>query len=276
MFMARKLRFLTALLIFSVIPTFLTGCAKDLVTGKKAYNWFSVSEDVKLGGQVMSEQIEALRKKGKMLDDEVDPSLYQRIKAVTQRIGAVSHYPTFPYEAHFVDLDVVNAWCAPGGKVMVYSGVFDPQKGLVSREKEEELAAVLGHEIAHATARHVSESLSRNYTIMAVGQIAVSAIASSGAGTLQNAFNKTIIEGINLYIPFYSRSNEAEADRIGIMYMAKAGYDPKAAVALWYRACQSKGDSNSLFASHPSSCQRAKALEAMLPAALAEYSKVGK
>jgi predicted Zn-dependent protease len=173
-------------------------------------------------------------------------------------------------------VDVVNAWCAPGGKVMVYSGLFDPKKGLVSRTKEDELAAVLGHEIAHATARHVSEALSRNFTILAVGQIAVSAISASGTGTLQNAFNRAIVEGINLYIPFYSRGNEAEADRIGIMYMSKAGYNPKAAVDLWYRACKKRGDPYSLYASHPSSCQRAKELESLLPSALAEYEKVKK
>jgi predicted Zn-dependent protease len=156
---------------------------------------------------------------------------------------------------------------------MVYKGLFDSKKGLVSRDREDELAAVLGHEIAHATARHVSESLSRNFTILAVGQIAVSAIASSGTGTLQNAFNRVIVEGINLYVPFYTRSNETEADRIGLMYMAKAGYNPRAAVELWYRACKNRGDPMSLYASHPSSCQRAKDLETHLPAALAEYEK---
>jgi predicted Zn-dependent protease len=154
--------------------------------------------------------------------------MFERVKKITAKIGAVSHYPSFPYEAHVADVDIVNAWCAPGGKVMVYKGLFDPKKGLVAKSSDDELAAVLGHEIAHATARHVSESLSRNFTIMAVGQIALSAIAASGSGTLQNAFNRAIVDGVNLYLPFYSRGNEAEADRIGIMYMAKAGYNPRA------------------------------------------------
>jgi predicted Zn-dependent protease len=258
---------------FLVMVGLLGGCAKDLVTGKKAYNWFSVGEDVKLGNQVLAAQLGALKKKGKKVDSEADPEMYERIRRATQRIGGVSHYPSFAYEAHLADLDVVNAWCAPGGKVMVYKGLFDSKKGLVSRDREDELAAVLGHEIAHATARHVSESLSRNFTILAVGQIAVSAIASSGTGTLQNAFNRVIVEGINLYVPFYTRSNETEADRIGLMYMAKAGYNPRAAVELWYRACKNRGDPMSLYASHPSSCQRAKDLETHLPAALAEYEK---
>lgn len=250
-----------------------TACAKDLVTGKKAYNWFSMGEDIKLGDQVINEQLDALKKQGKKIDADADSEMFERVKKITGKIGSISHYPSFPYEAHVADVDVVNAWCAPGGKVMVYKGLFDLKKGLVSKGNDDELAAVLGHEIAHATARHVSESLSRNFTIMAVGQIALSAIAASGSGTLQNAFNRAIVDGLNLYLPFYSRGNEAEADRIGIMYMAKAGYNPRAAVDLWYRACKTKGDSFSLYASHPSNCQRAKDLEALLPAALQEYQK---
>jgi metalloendopeptidase OMA1, mitochondrial len=259
-----------------VLCVILSGCAKDLVTGKKTYNWFAIGEDVKLGEEVMSEQMAALKDKNKKTDADADSAMYEKVKRVTARIGAVSHYPAFPYQAHYADVDIVNAWCAPGGKVMVYSGLFDPKKGLVKKDSEDELAAVLGHEIAHANARHVSEALSRNFTIMAVGQIAVSAISTTGAGALQNAFNRAIVEGVNLYIPYYSRSNEAEADRIGIMYMAKAGYNPKAAVDLWYRACKTKGDTYSLYASHPSDCQRAKDLEALLPSALAEYQKTKK
>lgn len=260
-------------LTFLAFGVGLMGCAKDLVTGKKAYNWFSIGEDVKLGEQVIAAQVDAIKKSGKKLDSEADAALYQKIQEVTARLGAVSHFPSFPYQAHLADVDIANAWCAPGGKVMVYSGLFSATKGLVSGDNTDELAAVLGHEIAHATARHVSESLSRNFTLMAAGQIAVSAISSSGAGTLQNAFNRAIVEGVNLYLPYYSRSNEAEADRIGVMYMAKAGFNPKAAVDLWYRACQKRGDPNSLYASHPSSCQRAKDLEAILPLAQAEYTK---
>ncbi len=267
------------------------GCAKDLVTGKKSYNWFTLQDDIKLGQQVIDSQMKALRRKDKKTDMDADAEMTTRIRKITTRIAAVSHYPSFPYEAHYANVDVVNAWCAPGGKIMVYSGLFDPKKGLVRREsgfagsrsggsggaggpptsEDHELAAVLGHEMAHATARHVTEALSRNVTISTLGTVALSAISASGAGTIQNVFGRAIVEGINLYIPFYSRSNEAEADRIGILYAAKAGYNPRAAVDLWYRACKKRGDMYSLYASHPSSCQRAKDLEKHLPEALAEY-----
>ncbi len=272
-------------LILWVVFAFSSGCAIDLVTGKKSYNWFKIEEDIRLGQQVMDQQLKALKKKKKPVDAEADAVLTEKVQKITKRIGAVSHYPAFPYEAHLAKVDVVNAWCAPGGKVMVYTGLFDPKKGLVRRESgfaggsptfDDELAAVISHEIAHATARHVTEALSRNFTIMTIGTIAVSAISASGAGTVQNVFNNVIQEGINLYIPFYSRGNESEADRIGILYMAKAGYKPRAAVDLWYRACKKKGDMYSLYTSHPSSCQRAKNLEQLLPQAVIEYEAAKK
>lgn len=252
------------------------GCARDLVTGKKSYNWFAMGDDIRLGQEVIREQLRALEKKEKEVDEEADLPMTKKIRTITRRIATVSHFPNFPYEAHYAEVDVVNAWCAPGGKVMVYKGLFNPKKGLVKRGSDDELAAVLGHEIAHATARHVTESLSRNFTIMAVGQIAVSAISASGAGAVQNAFNRALVEGINLYIPFYSRTNESEADRIGILYAAKAGYNPRAAVDLWYRACKKRGGATDLYASHPSDCNRAKTLEKFLPEALAAYEKAKK
>lgn len=247
------------------------GCAKDFVTGKSQYNWYDLNYDVKLGTQVIAQQLGELRKSKKKVDDEADAKMTKKIREMTQKIAAVSHFPKFPYEAHYAGVDIVNAWCAPGGKVMVYEGLFDSKKGLVRRESDDELAAVLGHEIAHATARHVTESLSRNMSIALVGQVAISAVAASGQGIVQNMFNRVVTEGVNLYIPSYSRKNESEADQIGILYMAKAGYNPKAAVDLWYRACKKRGEKTSLYADHPASCERAKNLEKQLPEAQKEY-----
>lgn len=262
--------------ILGLIFVFLTvgaGCARDFVTGKKSYNWFSTDQDIEMGKQVLSEQLKELKAKKKAVDLEADPAMLRKIQDMTRRIAAVSHRPDFPYEAHYSDVDSVNAWCAPGGKVMVYRGLFDPKKGLVRKENDDELAAVLGHEIAHATARHVTESMSRNVTIAAAGQVAVSAISATGAGQVRDMFNQAIVQGINLYIPAYSRSNESEADKIGILYAAKAGYNPQAAVDLWYRACKKRGSQSDLYASHPSSCSRAKTLEKLLPQAMVEHEK---
>lgn len=261
-------------LVSLVVICFLGGCAKDLITGKKTYNWFSLETDAKLGKQVISEQLKALQKKEKPVDEKADVPMYRQIKEVSEKLAKISHVPQFPWEVHLAKVDIVNAWCAPGGKIMVYSGLYDHKEALVDRKKRDELAAVLGHEMAHATARHVTESLSRNYSLLFIGQAALTAISASGSGLATDIFNEVYVQGMNLFIPAYSRANEAEADRIGLFYMARAGYRPQAAVDLWYRACKQKGDRFSIYASHPSSCQRAKKLEQLLPAAEELYQKV--
>lgn len=252
-----------------------TACTQDLVTGQKSYNWFSLEEDVKLGSQVMQRQLAELKKEEKRIDKAVSAKRVRQIRGMVKELAQHSHYPDFPYEVHLADVPVVNAWCAPGGKMMVYTGLWDKEKGLVRPQSRDELAAVLGHELAHATARHVTESLSRNMTIFAASQTAVSVIsASSPSGG--NLFGEMLAHGVSVYLPSYSRKNELEADRLGLIYMAKAGYDPRAAVRLWKRAAKKRGDHTSIFASHPASGERAKQLEAYLPEAMQIYRKTRK
>ncbi|MBI4211613.1 MAG: M48 family metallopeptidase [Deltaproteobacteria bacterium] len=251
------------------------GCAKDVVSGKSTLNYYSLKDEPKFGNEVLVSQVQALKEKGKTVDTSTNAHELARLRNIVGRLSKVSHYPDFPYEVHLADVDVVNAWCAPGGKIMVYTGLWDSQKGLVQKGNDAEIAAVLGHEIAHATARHVTESLSRNMTIAVAGSVAQSAI---GAGSAQGAdlFGEVFVQGMNVFVPSYSRKNELEADRLGLMYMAKAGYDPRAALKLWQRAASKRGDSTSIYASHPSDGTRAKQIEELLPEALKEYEKARK
>lgn len=250
-------------------------CAVDTVTGKKTYNWYSLKQDVQLGTDVLQQQLAALKQKEKTYDSPRNARELQRVRRIVKRIAAVSHYPQFPYEAHLADLPVVNAWCAPGGKIMVYEGLWDREKGLVRKGNDTELAAVLAHEIAHATARHVTESLSRNMTIMVVGQVATSIIAGASAEG-GNLFGQIFSHGVDIFIPSYSRKNESEADRLGLFYMAKAGYDPRAAVQLWERAAKRKGNHTSIYSTHPGSGARAEALRKHLPEAIKLYQATRK
>ncbi len=249
----------------------LPGCAHDYITGKSSYNWFKINSDVSLGQQVLEGQVKAKKKKKVAIDEAADPQTLERLKVIVKRIALVSHLPDLPYEVHLANVPVVNAWAAPGGKIMVYSGLWDPKKGLVNQESDDEIAAVLSHEIAHATARHVTESLSRNMTILLAGTVVSSAIAAGGSVQGSNIFGQFFSTGFNIYAPSYSRKNEIEADRIGLFYMAKAGYDPRAAVVVWKRAAQKRGDAASIYASHPSGGERAKQLEALLPQAIQIY-----
>jgi len=263
-------KLLACLIIATICGGTLSGCARDLVTGKKTFNYYSLDSDVKLGNYVLKMQATALVKKKKKIDSKKNRKQLKQIRKIVKNIAKVSHYPYFPYEVHVADVKVVNAWCAPGGKIMVYEGLWDPKKGLVKKGNQDEMAAVLAHEIAHATARHVTESISRNITILTVGQVAASVIAQSSTSG-GNAFQELFVQGMNVFIPSYSRKNEYEADRLGIIYMAKAGYDPRAAVRVWKRAAKRKGNKTSIYASHPSNGSRARALNRYLPEAMKYY-----
>lgn len=256
----------------------LIGCAKDYVTGRSSLNFYSIKSDIKLGSYVLESQVSALNKKRVRMDAEADPEAYNRIRRIAREIAAVSHIPELPYEAHLADVDVINAWCAPGGKIMVYNGLWEGsrkgskvEKGLVQKNDDNELAAVLAHEIAHATARHVTERISAVYSLLFVGSIASAVIAKSGSPQGSDLFERIFNEGLNIYVPSYSRKSESEADRLGLFYMAKAGYDPRAAVLLWRRAAKERGARTSIYASHPSSGARAQALEKLLPEAMIVY-----
>ena len=247
------------------------GCAKDIVTGKTTLNYYKIENEPKLGSQVLLQQEKALKAKDKEVDSAKNKGELERLQKIVVRIGAVSHYPQFPYEVHLADIDIVNAWCAPGGKIMVYEGLWDPKKGLVEKGNEAELAAVLAHEIAHANARHVTEAISTNMTIMMVGVAVSTAISAGGYQEGSNLFGEIFTEGMNIFVPAYTRKSEFEADVIGIMYMAKAGYDPRVAVELWKKAAKKKKDFASIYASHPSSGARARNLEKLLPRAMEHY-----
>lgn len=263
--------------VFLVPLIFLvSGCAKDLITGKTTLNYYKLENEPKLGQQVLLQQEKALKKEKKEVDSERNHAELERLRKIVANIATVSHYPQFPYEVHLADIDIVNAWCAPGGKIMVYEGLWDPKKGLVEKGNEDQLAAVLAHEIAHANARHVTESISANTTIALVGAAVSTAIAAGGYKEGSNLFGQIFSEGMNIFAPSYSRKNEFEADEIGLIYMAKTGSDPRAAVELWKKAAKKKKDFATIYASHPSSGARAKHLEAILPKAMELYEEAKK
>ena len=262
--------------IYSSILFLLMACGKDYVTGKSSYNLYPISTDIAMGQHVLKEQLGSLKSSHKKIDEAADAAEFKRLRRMAMRIAKVSHIPQFPYEVHLADLEVVNAWCAPGGKIMFYTGLWDPKKGLVQKGNDDELAAVMAHEVSHATARHVTKAISRAATLAMVGGVATSAIAGAGAPVQADVFQQIFSQGMNIYLPSYSRKNESEADAIGLMYMAMAGYDPRAAVSLWERAAKAKkGDKTSVYDSHPASGERADNLKKLLPKAMEIYNAVG-
>ena len=259
------------LLLACILLLFTAACAKDLISGKSVLNYYSIEQEPNIGSQVLNSQLKEAKAKGKALDVAADSAEYAQLQRIIARIGVVSHYPSFPYEAHLAKSNVVNAWCAPGGKIMVYTGLWDPKKGLVEKGNEDQLAAVIAHEVAHANARHSTETMSKGMTLAIAGTVAQTAIAAGGSSQGANLFGQVFSDGMGLYLPSYSRKNEFEADRIGLLYMAKAGYDPRAAIALWKKAAKMGKDRTSIYASHPASGARATELEKLLPEAMKHY-----
>ena len=261
-----------ALMTLPVLLLCSQGCATlDAVTGKQVINFYTLEEDVQLGRQVLLNNIEQMRKAGVAINQ--DPVRLSQLSNIVQRIAAVSHLPDLPYTVTLFHTGIVNAAAAPGGAIMVFEGLFDPQKGLV--RDEDELAAVLAHEIAHVNCRHTTERLSA----LALAGLATELVASwtededpETARALRTVFNI----GALLVIPSYSRQDEYEADRVGLFYMARAGYDPRAAVRIWKRAAEKDPGGwgpLSILATHPGAAERARALEKLLPEAMQVYAK---
>ena len=162
-----------------------------------------------------------------------------------------------------------------GGRSGFSPGLLDPQKGLVDINNDAQIAAILSHEISHATMRHATRQISSAMALNALGSIASIALGAGVGSSAQFAFDSLFSLSTNLIMPGYSRKHEKEADRVGFYYMSKAGYNPEAAVQIWEQAAnrKDKHDKKNAFASHPSDGSRAKALKKWLPEAMQVYRK---
>lgn len=236
---------------------------------KKHFNLYSLKSDIKFGEKYMKLQINEFKKQGIGVDLPKHAALKSRVEKIVKRIAAVSDLPDLPYEVHIFDKpDIVNAFCMPGGKIGVFSGLFDKEKGFVDMNSDDQIAAVMAHEISHATMRHVTRRLTTNQGLSLVGTAASIGLGSGIGKEAQMIFENLYFVGLNLYFPSYSRKYEKEADQVGLYYMAKAKFDTQAAVDIWEKAA-SRGGTNSkkthFFASHPASGERAKSLSNWLP-----------
>lgn len=237
----------------------ISGCYTVPETGRSALV-IPMGDEVADGALAFTE----IKSKEKI---STDPNLNQRVQRVGQRIATAvgADLPTAKWEfVVFDDPKTVNAFALPGGKVGVYSGLL----ALVA--SDDELAAVMGHEIAHVTARHGAERMSKG-AIAAVVGVGVDAIAKD------NQYHDLVLAAYGIgaggAMLKFSRDNESEADYIGIRYAAKAGYDPRAAITFWQKMeKESKGSKMPAFLStHPSNERRISDLQAAMPQALPLY-----
>lgn len=172
----------------------------------------------------------------------------------------------YVWEFHAVEDNTVNAWCMPGGKVVVYTGLLP-----VTRD-EQSLAIVMGHEIGHAIARHGNERMSEQMIAQGLGLGLAIATSTKPAAT-QDIFNKAFGVGATLGLLTYSRHQETEADKLGLVFAAIAGYDPRVAIEFWQRMAEmSKGEKPPEFLStHPSDETRVSDIRGFMAEALKYY-----
>jgi metalloendopeptidase OMA1, mitochondrial len=248
------------------------GCMSvDPVTGMQTRNFYSIEQDVGIGSKVYGQTLEEMRARGVPVNQ--DRARTAQLQGMVDRIAAVSDLPDLPYEVSLIQTNIVNAMAAPGGKIMVYEGLWNPEKGLA--QDDDEIAAVIAHEIAHVNARHSTEAMTRS---LPVNILATAGVIAAKDTDYERFAQIAAAGGLFLYngiwMTRYSRANEMEADAVGMMYMAKAGYDPRAAVRIWERASAQRPGNDSLtgiFSTHPADAARLSALRARLPEALRVY-----
>jgi predicted Zn-dependent protease len=256
----KKLHLQLSALILTI--ALLAACSTVPITGRKQLSLVSQEQEMQLGLTSFNE-----------MKQEVPISRDVMANALLQKVGkkiadvAGPDMPNAQWEFVVFESEEANAFCLPGGKVGVYTGILPITKD------EAGLATVIGHEVAHAIARHGGERISQAMAVQTGGQIAGSLTANAKPLT-QQAVGLVYGLGSQLgYVLPHSRSQESEADHIGLIYMARAGYDPKAAIGFWERFSAQSGDKGApwFLRTHPVDKDRITDLQKWLPEAEREF-----
>ncbi|HOJ08519.1 MAG: M48 family metallopeptidase [Ignavibacteriota bacterium] len=246
-------------------------CSTVPITGRSQLNLISSNEMNAMSFQ----QYDEFLKQNKLSSNKNDVDMVKRIGAKIQKSvetyfaqhNLSNELDGYQWEFNLVESNEVNAWCMPGGKVVVYTGILPITKD------ETGLAVVMGHEIAHAVAQHGNERMSQGL-IQQLGGVALAVALKDQPATTQNIFMAAYGIGstVGIMLPF-SRTHESEADHLGLIFMAMAGYNPNAAVDFWTRmAANSQGAPPEWLSTHPSNETRIADIKKLLPEALKYYN----
>ena len=239
--------------ILSVSTIFIiAGCtSKSPYTNRSQMIFVSSSEEMALGEKSYKEALS----EAKVITNTKDA---KRVKTIGQKIAQVSQKNDFNWEFNLVEDEQANAFCLPGGKVVVYTGILKYAKN------DDQLATVISHEISHALARHGAERMSQSMVQQGVGMIG-NIVVGATAPQYQNAFNMAYGAGSNLGVMLpYGRLQEIEADEIGILLMYKAGYNLNEAVKFWENMSEGKSGGSDFFSTHPSSNTRVSDIQKVI------------
>lgn len=242
------------------------------ITGRKQHLLVSDEQVLSLSNQQYQEYMKTAKASTNSTNTamvkRVGQRLAQAVVSYLNNNGMGNEVSTYSWEFNLVQDQNVNAFCMPGGKIVVYEGLLPVTKD------EASLAIVLGHEIAHAVAKHSAERLSNSVRQQYGSQILGTVLSGAGASTgLQQISSSVFGLGSSLGSAAYSRKQESEADHLGLIFAAMAGYSPNGAVAFWQRMSESTGGgSSSLFSDHPSDATRIKDIQGWLPEAQKYYT----
>ncbi len=248
----------------------LASCSKIPITGRKQLNLLPESQMMSMSLAAYNEFLDTSNvvKGGndKILVQETGMRISSAVTSYLRKKKQMKRVKDFQWEFNLVDSDQANAWAMPGGKVVFYTGILPITKD------QNGLAVVMGHEVAHAIARHGNERMSQGLALQLGGAGLAVALSTQQAAT-QNLFLQAYGLGTNLGMLKYSRKHEGEADKMGLVFMAMAGYDPREAPDFWGRMkAMSGGQAPPEFMStHPSHETRIKELNEFMPEALKFY-----
>lgn len=259
-----------------LLGALLAACATVPLTGRTQLNLVSDSQLM----QMSLTNYDKILKESKLSRNQKQTAMVRRVGGRIARAaeeflrenGLEAEIKNYQWEFNLIEDDkMVNAWCMPGGKVAVYTGL------LPVAQNETGLAVVMGHEIAHAMARHGNERMSQSL-LVALGGVALAVALHDQPAQTRNLYLAAYGAGatVGVMLP-YSRHHETEADRIGLTIMAKAGYDPREAVPFWNRMNKAAGGKRppEFLSTHPAPASRIQDIQRFLPEAMKHYRKAG-
>lgn len=265
-----------AKLLLLTLTVLLASCGTTRtvpVTGRKQNLIVSDEQMLSLSTQQYNEYMKSAKKSTNTTNtamvQRVGKKLASAVETYLKQNGMASELSGYQWEFNLVQDNNVNAFCMPGGKIVVYEGL------LPVTQNEASLAIVLGHEIAHAVAKHSAEQMSKQYKQQVGMQIGSAVLSAAGMGSNTSSLLEwATAQGLQLRNLKYSRDHENEADHMGLIFAAMAGYDPNEAVSFWQRMASAGGSGGSDFLSdHPSDAKRIENIKGWLPEALTYYKK---
>lgn len=268
----RSFTLISKVALLLIVAFTIESCSKVPITGRRQFNLLPESQLMGMSFQQYTDvlnqsntlpqgdpRVEMVRKVGENIAKAAQKYLEQNHQ--TKRTKG------FEWEFNVIDENIVNAWCMPGGKVAFYTGI------LPITETEAGIAVVMGHEVAHAIARHGNERMSQQLAIQ-LGGIGLSKALEEKSDAVKNIFLSSYGVGSQLGSLKYSRNHESESDKMGLIFMAMAGYNPEEAIKFWERMSQVGGQQPPEFMStHPSNETRISDLQAFMDEAMGYYKK---